>query len=103
MLWPLPKSDHAVSSSSGLALVAAALCLLPIETMVHRLYGWPMVAAVIVEYYLMGILFALALLKTRSLAVPLALHALRNLVNPILIDLVKITHADFVRCLFGNS
>ena len=72
-------------------------------TMVHWLYGWPMVAAVIVQYFLMGMLYALAMLKTRSLAVPLALHALSNLVNPILIDWVKITHADFVRSLFGNS
>ena len=38
-LWPLPKSDHAVSSRSGLALVAAALCLLPID-LALAVYGW---------------------------------------------------------------
>jgi membrane protease YdiL (CAAX protease family) len=43
------------------------------------------------------------MLKTRSLAVPLTLHALVNLVNPILIDWLKIHHADFVRSLFGGS
>jgi membrane protease YdiL (CAAX protease family) len=72
-------------------------------TMLHWMYGWPMVAAVIVQYSLLGMVFALAMLKTRSLAAPLTLHAVGNLVNPILIDWVKINHADFIRGLFGGS
>jgi membrane protease YdiL (CAAX protease family) len=49
------------------------------------------------------VVYALVLLKTRSLAAPLALHALTNLANPILIDWLKIHHADFIRGLFGGS
>jgi membrane protease YdiL (CAAX protease family) len=93
----LPALEHAIGPK--FAVIGMGLTW----TMVHWLYGWPMVAAVILEYFLLGMVLALAMLKTRSLAAPLTLHALGNLVNPMLIDWVKINHADFIRGLCGGS
>ena len=67
----------------------------------HLAYGSEPGATVLVFYFACGVLLTVVMLRARSLAAPLALHGLINLITPIGTDWLKAAYPDLIANLFN--